>query len=298
MRSHRSFPSGRIASGLLLVLSLAALTAARAGRNDAIVVSASATSDYARSLDAEGRPAPETYVFMEGEYMGGGTADKSEGKMSFDALTRVLAENLIKQNYVPTRNVPEAKLLIRVVWGTTLTYEDPQRQQNIESLNAAVAEYTESYEAIGLADPGRINEITMTQGLEQNTADSAIERNALLLGYKRAMDKLSRRIIATGDEQDMRLELNEERYFVVLLAYDYELLRQTKKSKLLWITRLSIRSPGNNFTEALPMLALAGAESYGRNVDDLQRVKVRNLPGGDVNMPDIKVLGTAGDARK
>ena len=298
MRSRRSFPSGRIASGLLLVLSLAALTTARAGRNDAIVVSASATSDYARPLDAEGRPAPETYVFMEGEYMGGSTADESEGKLSFDALTRVLAENLIKQNYVPTRNVPEAKLLIRVVWGTTLTYEDPQRQQNIESLNAAVAQYGESYEANGMADPGRINEITMTQGLEQNTADSAIERNALLLGYKRAMDKLSQRIIATGDEQDMRLELNEERYFVVLLAYDYELLRQTKKSKLLWITRLSIRSPGNNFTEALPMLALAGAESYGRNVDDLQRVKVRNLPGGEVKMPEMKVLGEEGEGRK
>jgi hypothetical protein len=293
-----TFLSGRIVRWFFPALALAALTTARAGRNDAIVVSATAARDYVRPIDAEGKPVPETYAFLEGEYMGSGTADASQRRMSFDALTRVLAANLIKQNYVPTKDVPAAKLLIRVVWGTTQIYEDPQRQQNIESLNSAVAQYTESYLANGLADPGRVNEITMAQGLEQDTVGAAVERNALLLGYKGAMDKLTQRIIATGDEQDMRLELNEERYFVVLLAYDYELLRQTKKPRLLWITRLSIRSPGNNFGEALPMLALAGAESYGRNVDDLQRVKVRNLSGGEVKMPEMKVLGEEGKGGK
>jgi len=293
-----TFSASRIARWFFPGLALVALTAARAGRNDAIVVSATAASGYVRPLDAEGKPVPETYVFLEGDYMGSATADASEGRMSFDALTRVLAANLIKQNYVPTKNVPEAKLLIRVVWGSTQIYEDPQRQHNIESLNSAGAQYTESYAANGLADPGKVNEITMTQGLEQYSVDTAIARNALLLGYQRALDQLGQRIIATTDEEALRGELNEERYFVVLLAYDYEQLRQTKKPRLLWITRLSIRSPGNNFTEALPMLALAGAESYGRNVDDLQRVKVRNLPGGDVTMPDIKVLGTEGDGRK
>lgn len=292
MSSRHLFPSGRIARCFLAGLALAAVTAARAGRNDAIVVSATAKSDYVRPLDAQGKPVPETYVFMEGEYMGSASKDASEGRMTFEAMTRVLAENLIKQNYVPTRNVPEAQLLIRVVWGTTLIYEDPQKQLNVEALNSALSQYSANVDANGIADSGEINSVLSRQATQGNAINDAVSRNARLLGYQRTLDKLGTRIIATTDEEALRGELSEERYFVVLLAYDYAHLRQTKQAKLLWITRLSIRSPGNNFTEALPMLALAGAESYGRNLDDLQRVKVRALPGGEVNMPDIKVLGT------
>lgn len=295
MCSRHPFLFGRIARGIFL--GLVVLTAAGARSNDSIVVSATATNDYVRPLDVGGRPVAETYVFMEGEHMGGGAKDGSEGRMSFEAMTRVLAENLLKQNYIPTRNVPEARLLIRVFWGTTLIYEDPQKQLNVEALNSALSQYSANVEANGIADSGEINSVLSRQATQGNAANDAIARNARLLGYQRTLDKLGTRIIATTDEEALRGELSEERYFVVLLAYDYEHLRRTKQARLLWITRLSIRSPGNNFTEALPLLALAGAESYGRNVDDLQRVKVRSLPGGEVNMPEMKVLGTEGERK-
>jgi hypothetical protein len=297
MCSRPLHPSRRIARCFLLGMSCAVLTTAWARSNDSIVVSATATNDYVRPLDAQGKPLPETYVFMEGQYMGSGSRDASEGRMSFDAITRVLAANLIKQNYIPTRDVPAANLLIRVIWGTTLIYEDPQKQLNTEALNSALAQYSADVAANGLADSGGVNSVLGLQGSQSNATNDAVSRNALLLGYRRTLDKLGTRIIATSDEEALKGELSEERYFVVLLAYDYAVLRQTKKAKLLWITRLSIRSPGNNFTEALPMLALAGAESYGRNVDDLQRVKVRSLPGGEVNMPEMKVLGTEGERK-
>lgn len=67
-------------------------------------------------------------------------------------------------------------------------------------------------------------------------------------------------------------------------------MRREKKPKLLWVTRLSMRGPGNNFTEALPALALAGAEVYGRSLPDLQRVRV-NERKVEVIMSDLKVLG-------
>ena len=98
-------------------------------------------------------------------------------------------------------------------------------------------------------------------------------------------------MVASVQEQTMRMELAEERYFVVLMAYDYQFMKREKKPKLAWVTRLSIRGPGNNFTEALPALALAGAEVYGRNLDSLERIKVRDLPGGEVIMGDLKVIG-------
>jgi len=293
MSPRSLFPAGRHLRWLCLGLALAGLTTAQARRNDAIVISASAKHDYVRPLDAEGWPLPETYVFMEGAHLGSTTADASEGKMTFDTITRTLAANLIKQNYVPTRDIAGAKLLIRVYWGSTQVYEDPQKLQDMDRLNAAVSTFRSSAEQNGgIADPGDLNALMQDAAGDQFNTDGMIARNAALLGYKRSLDKLGNRIIATSDEEDLRGELSEERYFVVLLAYDYEFLCQKKKPRLLWVTRLSIRSPGNNFTEALPMLALAGAESYGRNQDDLQRVKVRALPGGDVRMPEVEVLGT------
>jgi len=290
MYPRASFRIGAIA-WLWPALALVALSPARAARNDAIVISAVAARDYVRPVGADGQPPPETYAFMEGAHFASATADASEKKMTFDTITRVLAVNLAKQNYFPTRDLTGAKLLIRVFWGTTLVYEDPQQLENMDSLNAAMTQFKSDMDAAGIADPGRVNEVKSAQAGERGAANLAVTRNAALLGYTHSLDKLSTRIIGTGDEIELRHELGEERYFVVLLAYDYEQLRQTKKARLLWITRLSIRSPGNNFTEALPMLALAGAQSYGHNLDDMQRVRVHDLPGGEVKMPEMKVLG-------
>lgn len=49
-------------------------------------------------------------------------------------------------------------------------------------------------------------------------------------------------MMPTSDELTMSVELNEERYFVILMAYDYQHMRREKKPKLLWVTRLSLRA--------------------------------------------------------
>lgn len=262
-----------------------------AGKNDAVVISSTAAPGYVRPTDDKGKPVPESYVFMEGKYLGGGTVDKSETRMTFDEITRTLATNLAKQNYLPTKDVASANLLIRIFWGTTLTYEDPQRDQNIAAINTAMANMQTATAEGGVADPGEMKMALGESGGTAGTVEGAIARNAALLGYKRTLDKEGRRMVASVEEQTMRMELAEERYFVVLMAYDYQFMKREKKPKLAWVTRLSIRGPGNNFTEALPALALAGAEVYGRNLDSLERIKVRDLPGGEVIMGDLKVIG-------
>lgn len=234
---------GRTLVGALLgVAWFAAGGSLQARRNDAVTISAVAAPDYVRVLAGDGKLAPETYVFNEGDFFGGTAVDGSLGRMTFNDITRVLAVNLAAQEYYPTKDVAAANLLIRVFWGTTTVYD-------------------------------------------------AILRNAALLGYRRPLDRLNHRINLTPEELQLRTELNEDRYFVVLVAYDYQLMRREKKSRILWITRLSIRGPGNNFTEALPALALAGAQAFGRNLDDLERIKVRDLPGGEVILGDLKVIG-------
>ncbi len=258
---------------------------------DSIAISASAVRHYVRPVDDKGQPKPETYVFMEGVNMGGSTVDGSAKRLTFDQITRMLAVNLAKQNYFPTRDVPAANLVIRVYWGTTITYEDPQKQETTEALNSALQTYRDTIASTGggIADPGDINQSLQQMSTSGMTRAGAVNRNATLLGYKPFLERERAKPVVSATEETLDGELNEERYFVVLIAYDYQRLRQEKKGRPLWVTRLSIRSPGNNFTEAMPALALAGADVFGKQIDGLVRVK-KTTKSATVKLDDLKFL--------
>jgi hypothetical protein len=280
----------RLAMTLLIAGALAGPSALLAGRNDAVAISAIAVADYARPLAPDGKPVPQTYVFNEGQRLSAPTVDGSLDRMTFADLTRTLAVNLAAQEYYPTKDVPSADLLLRVFWGATTTYEDPMRDQNIEAINSAMAGFAQLEQGAFVDLSAIQNTLAQVNGA-QSGVEGAIARNAALLGYRRELDRLSHKLNLDPEEIMLRTELNEERYFVVLLAYDYQLMLREKRSRLLWITRLSIRGPGNNFTEALPALAQAGAHVFGRNLDGLERIKVRDLSRGEVTLGELKVIG-------
>ena len=59
-----------------------------------------------------------------------------------------------------------------------------------------------------------------------------------------------------GERNDALLsEIEENRYFVVLMAYDFQLFWKEKKLKVLWETRFSINESRNDFDKALPTIA-------------------------------------------
>lgn len=283
--------SGRRAALWFVILSAAALRLGAASV-ESVAISSTAAPTYVRATDAQGKPAPETYIFMQGHYLGGTAADASETKMNFATITKYLALNLAKQNYFPTKEVAAAHVIITVHWGTTQIYEDPRGKEYLtEQLNRELASVNEAVAEGGMADTGGINQALSEGQSTVQSQDGAIARNAALLGYDRALSKEKRKMMPTSEELTMSVELNEERYFVILMAYDYQHMRREKKPKLLWVTRLSLRSPGNNFTEAMPTLALAGADIYGRQLNGLVRVKVP-VQGGQVKLHDLEILGS------
>jgi hypothetical protein len=286
-------PSRHLFLVTLLLGMLAAALPALADKNDAIVISSTAIPQYVRAVDANGKPRPETYAFTEGVHLQGDTRDRSEERMTFEEITRTLASSLAKQSYFPASDAASANLLIRVYWGTTKIFDDPEREQNIERLSTARANMQTAADAGTPIDLIAMNSALNDSANANNSTAAAVERNARLLGYKLSLLKEEKNTMASAREQSMRAELAEERYFVVLMAYDFQFQRREKKSKLLWVTRLSIRGPGNNFTEALPALATAGSAIFGQNLADMKRIKVRDLPGGTVKLHDLKVLGTA-----
>lgn len=278
----------------LIGLAVLVLGVIASARDASIAASATAGSDYRRVRDARGNLAPESYVFAEGRYFGGTTRDGSLERMTFARVTQMLAPSLAKQNYLPASKLESADLVIMVHWGATEIYEDPMRDLHQDDLNNAVSNYNASIAESGTADPSALNMALGDRETAQNFTLAAINRNAALLGYARHLEKARKLAIPSEEERTMVGELAEERYFVILFAYDNRTRLKDKKPRLLWVTRLSVRSPGTNFTEALPALAKVGASVFGQQHDDLMRVDA-NLRQGTVKLGELEVIGTANE---
>jgi hypothetical protein len=90
-------------------------------------------------------------------------------------------------------------------------------------------------------------------------------------------------------------EVEESRYYVVLLAYDFQILRKSKERKLLWETRFSIPERGNDFSKELEAMAKSAARYFGRDSQGLLR---KPLPKTSVKLGELQVIGTEPDPKK
>jgi hypothetical protein len=89
-------------------------------------------------------------------------------------------------------------------------------------------------------------------------------------------------------------ELEEGRYYVVLMAYDFQLLRTHRQRKLLWETRFSIRERGHDFGKDVAAMAKNASKYFGRDSGGLKRDKF----DAKVDIGPLKVLGYGQEARK
>jgi hypothetical protein len=91
-----------------------------------------------------------------------------------------------------------------------------------------------------------------------------------------------------GRRDDLIAEIEDNRYFVVLMAYDFQMLWKQKKNKLLWETRFSIRERGNDFGKILPAVAQYASQYFGQDSKGLVR---QPLPEGHVEVGEPRSLG-------
>jgi hypothetical protein len=87
-------------------------------------------------------------------------------------------------------------------------------------------------------------------------------------------------------------EIEDNRYFVVLMAYDFQMLWRDKKHKLLWETRFSLRQRHNEFDKGLEGMARAASAYFGQNSAGLIH---RPVPVGHVDIGPLKDLGAPED---
>jgi len=275
-------------------------------------VASKVSSDYIRTKLPDGSFKPECYSFGKGGNWGGEFKDETIDKLDFMDVARVIAPALESQKYIPARDPSATKLVVMVYWGTTAVpppYEDDTLYHNY---NQSVGQYNALLAAARDLPPGQkgliIDEANdvLSAGLHQLDIENHIRdrldfKNAGMLGYDASgllgTDRskyLSHTALRTEGNDELT-EIEENRYFVVLMAYDFQLLWREKKHKLLWEARFSINQRHNQFDKALPAMAQYAAKYFGQPTNGLVRKRLLNA---DVEIGEPTLIQYLGDQRK
>jgi hypothetical protein len=125
---------------------------------------------------------------------------------------------------------------------------------------------------------------------ENRTRDKINWQNAELLGYDKELAAVSGLEFTAlrGRRQDLLDEIEDDRYYVVLMAFDFQTMWKTKKHKLLWETRFSIRQRHNDFEKQLAAMTENASRYFGQDSHGLVR---KPVPEGRVAIGDVKVIG-------
>jgi len=273
--------------------SLGVLPATAAEDEILTVVFSMAHNGYVRTKLPDGTFKPETYAFGEGGYASGLMRDDSIDHFPFTKLAGILAPYLARQNYVPTQSPEGTDLLVMVHWGTTIPYGGYQTA--LDDLQAASRPSAEG------GPMGDTTSAFMMLNLHNWLRDKANAHNAALLGYLPEINRIGSAqpflglAPRTTYYSDLVSDLEEDRYYVILAAYDFRLAWKQKQLKLLWVTRVSIRAHGNRFDQQLETMVASASRYFGEDSRFLIR---RRVPEGKVKIGEPKVIEVVPDASK
>jgi hypothetical protein len=248
-----------------------------------------------RVQNADGTFVPESYVLKEGGNYGGPRVDKTMDLLSFEDVTRVIEKPLQEMNYVPSEG-RGTKLLILVYWGVTVVGDDISPKDSRDSVTLASAansslsganEFSNKAEGVvaGQQAATLLFDSQTDAEMEASQDAHADAKNANLLGYT---DEIMRLKMHDPNLTILQDEIETDRYYVVLLAYDYQAASRFGIHRLLWETRFSIPETGNDFEKAFPMMASIAGKYFGLDSHGLIH---HNLADTNVEIGDTKSLG-------
>jgi hypothetical protein len=266
------------------------------GVDGVTAVAAKVYPGYVRAKLADGHFKPESYAFGEGGKWSGEIADHTIDRMRFLDVAHVIAAPLAGQAYLPAKVPATAQLLIMVYWGTTVVPGPTSDSIAISQLQAAqdnLNKYTvqshldprqkvPSGGAYADAAMDQMSAATVMLNFQNHLDDKLNFQNALMLGYDAPgligteRGNYVRGTAFAMDRDDLYQEITENRYFVVLMAYDFQVLWKEKKHRLLWETRFSISERRNAFDRALPAMAQNASKYFGQPTNGLLRERMKD----------------------
>jgi hypothetical protein len=295
---------------LLRLLSLgccAALVGGIVARAEEVeAISSKVAKDYVRKKLPDGTFQPETYAFGQGDDWRGARVDPTIDNMTFMDVARILAAPLAKKQYLPTADPKSTDELIMMSWGTTrapelISHSAPaQRFQEASQMHDRArimlqdahsrTEQVAAQQMLAESDNQIMMDLSAIQ-LENQARENTDMRTATLLGYDSwwvAVNSAMGGSPLGQRRMDMENELEEDRYFVVLTAFDYQKLVKDKKPKFLWEVRFSIREQGTQFDRRIAGMAELASDYFGRDSGGLHH---ETMPDGHVEIGPVQSLG-------
>ncbi len=231
--------------------------------NAATSVLARVFNNYERRRDPHGQLVVETYAFSEGGFQRSSpVADASIDDMSFERLAQMIAPAMKAQRYEPATTAETADLVVMIYWGATTTDEHP----------AVIAQ--ETYDPLNHTFRGQIN-----------------RENARLLGFDGALDELANVSSAAGvtRRQELFDDLEESRYWIALVAVDYQAALREEQVRPVWSVRYSIRSRRTTFDAAAPQMSDFASRYFGRDSGGLINPST-DQPNAKVDIGELQVV--------
>lgn len=267
------------ARGLIPILATLFLINNLHGATNRIMIKTVASKEYVKQRALDDTKKVQSYNFFEGRYHSGNSKDSSMERFTFTDIIENMAVHLRTQGYYNHPEVGEGDLLIVVHYGAT---EHEESYFDLMGYNS-MADLGWSFDM----DAPAIAELqfNVNSTLSMNEADDRSRYGkAKLLGMEEAyMDSTPQ-----FEREKLEWQLTEARYFVILMAYDFPLLKQGE-TKLLWSTRYSIRALGQSFEQAIKDMNLVAGNYFGKNLQGLNKTRVTDK--SSVIFGEIEVIG-------
>jgi hypothetical protein len=172
-------------------------------------------------------------------------------------------------------------------WGITAVEESMEELYGITS--------PDEYDAMfgnPAASEDSSGEVTTTYepSVSPNWGAMGKRGNSKMLGF---WDTLHDGSLMPTEHYDLQALLNEERYFIVVIAFDNQKFVKNQEKEILWVTRFSMRANGTSFKQAFPELTATASDYFGKHVKGLARR--RSDDDSHVEVGDIEVLNTVED---
>jgi hypothetical protein len=293
--------TGRNALALAtLVFAFGAVVAAYAGQEVKTSVLGRVHGGYHRTMLPDGKLKIETYALADGGASNPGLVDRSVDGRSFEQIARVLLKPLADRRYAPSSDPENTDLLIIVSYGRTVgTWDAGDSTAHHDFYSQMQMLSDDQREGGGVQKTGRhpLDSLLTRIGMENQQRDRADQRNARLLGYQDELERTDTiaQYSAGGIYRgDLIADVEEDRYFVILVACDFRAATKEKKIRPLWSMRFNTAARGKNFEKTLPTMASFAARYFGEDSGGLLR---ETVPAGKVELHDIVPLGEDEEAK-
>jgi hypothetical protein len=305
-----------IMAGTILALAMAA--AGGAAETVATAVYAKIGNGYQRAVAKDGTFKPEYYALSNGGRIYGTTRDLTVDRVAYPEVAEIAARLLAQQNYHYAQTKEQASLLIVLQWGNTIAFDRASYDLNVNQASSVYAELSSMFGAQGMGSmekggsvggsnangspsrddidpsaPERFEQAILKLLMDNRVRDRLNEQNARILGYLDDLNESNdiRRWAGGGDRfTDLVGDVEESRYYIVISAYDFPELAKQNKKKLLWQTRVSVRTPGNSFDDSVAAMLTSASKYFGQDSGRLIRGEESK---GTVELGDLKFLGEA-----